>query len=112
MFRLDCPQLIAAHDDLLNLGVILSGQPVNLSNYTGLKLVLKASAATPDANAMATYQIGSGLTYINENLGTFSWAVSGSDVPNAITAWYRVDLTDSGSAVYAALGGLVPVVAA
>jgi hypothetical protein len=91
------------NDNIYNLSVTLNGAPLSLTGYT-LKFYQKASDKATDASAI-TYLVGSGITVVNSALGQIRWTIPHANITAPGQQWWRLDLTDTNSAIHTAFYG-------
>jgi hypothetical protein len=95
------------NDTTYNLNVTLNGKPLPLTGYTP-KAYQKATATTPDASAIV-YQVGSGLTVVNSNLGQLRLVIPHANLTTPGSQWWRLDLIDTNGGVYTVFYGTLTI---
>jgi hypothetical protein len=99
--------VIQNNDNNYFLDVTLNGDPLNLTGYTP-HAYLKASQTTSDGSA-TVYNIGAGLTWVNQLLGKLKFTIPHTATGTAGTMWWRLDIVDSNSNVFTVFFGPVTV---
>lgn len=98
------------NDTAYYLDVTFNGKPLDLTPYT-IRAYQKASATVSDGSGI-TYQVGSGITVINMALGKLKLVVPHANATTPGTQWWRLDIIDSGGAVYTVFYGTLTIKAA
>lgn len=94
---------IQNNDNNYFLDVMFNGEPLNLTGYTP-HAYIKASQTTSDGSA-TTYNIGSGLAWVNQNLGKLKFTIPHTATGTAGTMWWRLDIVDGSGNVYTVFYG-------
>lgn len=85
------------NDNAYYLDVTFNGQPLNLTGYTP-HLYVKASQTVAD-NTGTTYNIGAGLTWVQQSLGKLKFVLPHTATGTAGTQWWHLDIVDGSGIV-------------
>lgn len=94
---------LTGNDNAYYLDVTFNDEPLNLTGYTP-HLYVKATQNTPDGSA-TVYNIGSGLTWVQQSLGKLKFVLPHTAVTIAGTQWWRLDIVDGSGIVTTAMFG-------
>lgn len=91
------------NDNNYYLDVTFNGAPLPLTGYT-VHAYIKASQTTPDGSA-TIYNIGSGLSWVNQALGKLKFTIPHTATTTAGVQWWRLDIVDGNGNVFTVFFG-------